>query len=279
MTGHQTFHDLLDRLSIKVGGVVFVHSSFSRLKYLELSPQEIIEILLDRVGQGGTLVMPSYTWHLDPQYRPWKGYKNYFEQRPVFDVRHTPTNLGWIPEVFRKMPETKRSIDYWWSVCAQGPLADLITQAQQNIRHPYGPGSSFEILRQHDVRILGLGVTLNTTSLAPIVDFVLGIDHTQQVFTQQPQVGRIIDFDGEPGETASYWLLPDVVRNIKPEATFQESEQLRDETMRADYGDTIHFSYPYRVYFDEALYLGKLAIEQQTSVPWLRNYPLKSADS
>jgi aminoglycoside N3'-acetyltransferase len=275
MEGHKGLNELLDKLNIAAGDVVYLHTSFKRLSYLKTTGEEFIATLLNRLGKRGTLVLPSFAWNLDKTERPWKGYREYFETRPVFDVKRTAANIGWIPELFRAMPDVLRSMDYWWPVCARGALASEITAGQERVEHPYGPGSSFDMLRVHDVKILGLGVTLNTTSLALIPDYVLGARHTQRVFTQERQRGVVRDYEGREIETLSYWLLPDVVRLVKPSALIEESERLRQEVLRADEGTTIHFSYPYRVYHEEALRLGEEAVRAGRPVPWLKNYPLK----
>lgn len=245
------------------------------MAYLELTGEQFLGILLERLGPAGTLVLPSFAWNLDKRERPWKGYNDYFESRPVFDVRRTPANIGWIPELFRAWQGVRRSVSYWWSICARGALAEVLTSGQESIVHPYGPGSSFELLRRHDVKILGLGVSLNTTSLAPVPDYVLGQQHTQDVFTDEPQKGVVIDHDGVRVETHSFWLLPEVVRLIKPGVLIEESEELHRAVARADEDSNINFSYPYAVYHGEALRLGAQACAEGRPVPWLRNYPLK----
>lgn len=249
------------------------------MAYLSLTGEDFIQILTERLGERGTLVLPSFAWNLDKSERPWKGYKDYFESRPVFDVRETPANIGWIPELFRRMPGVLRSTSYWWPICARGALAEELTAGQESIKHPYGPGSSFELLRLHEVKILGLGVSLNTTSLAPVADYWLGDAHPQQVFTNEPQKGVVIDERGTSLETYSFWLLPQVVRLIKPGVLIEESEELRNCMRRADEDSNINFSYPYSVYHREALRLGNVARAAAQPVPWLRDYPLKNREN
>lgn len=245
------------------------------MAYLSLTGEQFINILVERLGDGGTLVLPSFAWNLDKTQRPWKGYREYFQSRPPFDVRETPANIGWIPELFRSMPGVLRSANYWWPICARGALAVELTSGQESIVHPYGPGSSFDLLRIHGVKILGLGVSLNTTSLALVADYGLGQEHTQQVFTDEPQRGEVVTRDGTRIETYSFWLLPEVVRLIKPGVLIEESENLRGTLLRADVDENINFSYPYGAYHREALQMGREACAAGVAVPWLRNYPLK----
>jgi aminoglycoside N3'-acetyltransferase len=274
MQGHQRFKELLNRLNITRGDVVYLHTSFKRISYLGLTGEQFINILVERLGERGTLVLPSFAWNLDKSQRPWKGYNDYFHSRPVFDVRGTPTNIGWIPELFRVMQGIHRSVNYWWPICAKGALAKELTTGQEKVVHPYGIGSSFDLLRTYGAKILGLGVSLNTTSLAPVADYALGDRHPHKVFTDAPQKGVVVTEDGTLTDTYSFWLLPEVVRLIKPSVVIEESQLLRDSVRRADEGSNINFSYPYNIYHAEALRLGEQARADGQPVPWLRNYPL-----
>lgn len=266
--------DLLDRTEIRSGNLVYVHTSFSRLGHLGLTPADLITGLCERVGPLGTLVLPCFAWHLDPAARPWTGYAEYFRRRPLFDVRDTPANIGVIPELFRRWPGVLRSAHYWWSIAARGPLAESLTRGQDDVEWPYGPESSFGRMRALGVKILGLGVSLNTTSLAPVVDHELGDRHPQQVLTTEPQDGVVIDHHGRRRITRSYWLMPEVVRQIKPSVVIERSPVLADSVIRADAGETIQFSYRFSDFFDEALRMGVDAAGRGQRVPWLADYPL-----
>jgi hypothetical protein len=172
------------------------------------------------------------------------------------------------------MPEVERSVSYWWPICAWGKLAKTVTENQEKVVNYYGEGSSFRTLCENDVKILGLGVSLNTTSLSPIVDYMLGEDHPQRVFTDDVQDGWVIDFDGNKILTKSYWLLPDYVRLTKPSKVMEYSEVLRKAIKRQDEGTTIQFCYKFNVYMSEALRLARMTVSQELKIPWLENYYL-----
>jgi aminoglycoside N3'-acetyltransferase len=273
VSGHR-LRTLLDELGIHAGQVVYAHTSFSRLAHLEVTPLGLIDALVEHLGPDGTLVMPSFAWHLDKSARPWKGYADYYRERPVFDVRHTPANIGVVPELFRTYYGTERSAHYWWSVTACGPLAATVTRDQHAVVEPYGPESAFGRLHAADAIILGLGVTLNTTSLAPVVDHELGLRHTQVLFSDTVQEGVVIDHRGQRLVTRSLWLLPEVVRNIKPSAVFSQSAALRAVLRRADRGDVIQFAYPFKAYFAAGIELGLEASTRGDRMPWLADYDL-----
>jgi aminoglycoside N3'-acetyltransferase len=274
MTPARRLDALLDRLAVHAGDVVYLHTSFSRMAHLGLDAGAFLDRLCDRLGSQGTLILPSFAWNLDRNARPWKGYADYYRHRPTFDVRHTPANIGWVPELFRTRPGVRRSADYWWPVCAWGRLADEVTTGQEHVGHPFGPGSAFDRLHQHGVKILGLGVTLNTSSLALLADFALGDDHPHAVFSDVPQTGVVIDHAGNRVDVRAYWLRPEVVRLIKPGALVEASDRFRAAVRRADEGETIQFCYPYAAYHEEAVRLGREAAARGQPVPWLRDYPL-----
>jgi hypothetical protein len=275
MNPRQRFRALLDRLHVGAGGLVYLHTSFSRLAHLELTPHELIDELMAHLGPSGTLVLPSFAWNVDRSARPWKGYADYYRERPPFDVRRTPANIGLIPELFRTYPGVRRSAHYWWSVAARGPLAEEITIGQEEVVFPYGAQSSFGRLYRLPTTILGLGVTLNTTSLAPVVDHELGDEHTQAILSDRLEEGVVVDETGRRTLTRSYWLLPEVVRLIKPERVCSSTGALGGAIRRADHEGTIQFAYPFEAYFTRALALGRAAAAEQQPMPWLDAYPLR----
>jgi len=258
---------LLEDLHVPVGGLVYLHTSFSRMAALELTPSQFIEGLLDYLGPEGTLTMPSFSWNIDGGQRPWKGYADYFRGDQVFDVVNTSANIGAVPETFRQRSGVLRGVNYWWSVAACGPLAETLTEAQDAVEHPAGPGSSFARIHQHGGFLLGLGVTLNTTSLAFLPDYEL---NNQAFVTSEPRRGLVVDRQGRTKDTWSYWVRPESVRYVKPERVFSTPLQ----GMRLREGDgVIQFAYPYRSYHQQAVRLGREAQAQGRPSPWWEELP------
>lgn len=255
-------HKLLEQLEVPVGGLVYLHTSFSRMRHLGLGPTDFIDSLLDYLGPHGSLTMPSFSWNLDPTERPWKGYADYFQGSQVFDVRHTAANIGAVPELFRQRPGVRRGVNYWWSVAACGPLAEELTYAQETVEHPAGPDSSLGLIHRHDGWILGLGVTLNTTSLAFLPDFEL---NNRTFVTPEPRRGPVIDREGRSLDTWSYWVRPESVRYVKPEAVCGQGFQAM---RRLDQQGVIQFAYPYQAYHNRAL---SLSSGQRS--PWWQALP------
>lgn len=270
-----TFQELLDYLEINKGDLIYVHSSFSRLKMFGLSATEIIKELINRVDKEGTIVFPSFCWNIEPSERPWKGYEKYFSSKILFDVRNTISNIGYLPEQFRKYDGVLRSAHPFWSVCAIGPLAKTLVEKQEFVVNPYGHQSSFAIMRDNNVKIVGLGVTLNTTSLCPVVDFDLGQNHTQKVFTDHPITTNVINQEGNLLMCKTYTMLPEAVRYIKPSKVFEKSERIREKTLFIEINCSYFFSYYFMDFYKEAIRFGKEAIKLGKKMPWLELLPLK----
>jgi aminoglycoside 3-N-acetyltransferase len=138
---------LLD-LGVEPGGVLLVHTAFSRVRPVEGGPAGLIEALRSAVGPAGTLVMPSMT---DDDEHP-------------FDPASTPCRgMGVVADTFWRMPGVLRS-DSPHAFAAAGPHAGRIT-APHPVDVPHGPVSP--VGRVHDldgqVLLLGVGHDANTT--------------------------------------------------------------------------------------------------------------------
>lgn len=151
-----TQNDLINSIKaigINKGDVVIVHSSFKSLGVLENGAQTIVSALLDVLGTDGTLVFPTLcqkdwehvyeNWHLD-----------------------APSDVGYLTNYFRKLPDAKRSNQATHSVAAIGKMADYITKTHGEtgrIPGPFGDtafanDSPWEKLYELDAKILLLGV-------------------------------------------------------------------------------------------------------------------------
>lgn len=135
-------------VGVEPGGVLVVHTAFSKVGPVEGGPRGLIEALRNAVGPEGTLVMPSMS---DDDNFP-------------FDVRETPCReMGVVAETFWRMPGVLRS-DNPHAFAAIGPKAAEITAAHP-LDVPHGldspVGRVYELGGQ--VLLLGVGHDGNTT--------------------------------------------------------------------------------------------------------------------
>jgi aminoglycoside 3-N-acetyltransferase len=162
----------LARLGVAADSVVMVHSSLSRLGWVAGGAQAVVLALLDAVGPGGTVVVPTHSTHLtDPA--GWKHppvdpawWDTIREETPGYDAALTPTrSMGAVVECFRHLPGVRRSNHPTVSVAAVGPLRDEIV-GRHELAYGLGEGSPLARLYDFDATVLLLGVGhANNTSL------------------------------------------------------------------------------------------------------------------
>lgn len=165
ITVEKLVNDLL-LAGIRAGDSLLVHSSLSKIGYVDGGAATVVKALLDGIGPEGTLLMPSFP-------APGRN-KDYLLQNPVFDIRTTPSAMGIISEYFRKMPGVHRSFHPTDPVCALGPKATWFTESHFGQMTPYTALSPFGKLAEDGGKILMLGTTLNgaCTSLHTLEDAV-----------------------------------------------------------------------------------------------------------
>lgn len=146
---------------VRAGGVLMVHSSLSSMGHVVGGPETVIRGLIEALGPEGTLLMPALS------------YEHVTTKNPIFDARRTPSNVGAMPEYFRKRAGTRRSIHPTHSVCGIGPrTAEMLDDHPQD-RTPCGPNSPFHKLRDVGGQILMLGCGLRpNTSMHAIEELV-----------------------------------------------------------------------------------------------------------
>ena len=135
-------------LGVQPGGVLLVHTAFSKVKPVEGGPAGLIEALGSALGSDGTLVMPSMSYDDDQ----------------VFDkTQNHCAQLGVVADTFWRLPGVLRS-DNNHAFAAAGPLAERIL-APHPIDIPHGLNSPVGRVYELDGQVLLLGVdhTSNTT--------------------------------------------------------------------------------------------------------------------
>lgn len=146
----------LRKLGLAAGDLVIVHSSLSSIGHVEGGAETVIAALLEVLGEQGTLMMPT------------------FAGPPPFDVRHTPSRLGEITEVFRKYPDVVRSFHPSHSVAVLGPKAAELIKGHLDSPTACGRETPFGRLIAMDGKILLLGVDNDrNTTMHTLEEYVL----------------------------------------------------------------------------------------------------------
>jgi len=184
----QKLIDDFKKIGIKKGDSVLVHSSLSKIGFVEDGPKTVVDALFEVVGESGTLLFPAF---------PVIGRaKTHLEQTPSFDFKKSPSQMGSITEYFRKLNGVSRSLHPTDSMCAKGPLADYYTNSHFGQLTPYTEHSPFRKLCTQNGKILMLGTTLNgaCTNLHTLED---AVDFKYPVYDKQVFVVKMIDAEGK----------------------------------------------------------------------------------
>src|ERR1051325_3552325 len=148
-------------LGLVAGDSLIVHSSFRSIAPVEGGPMGLIEALLEVIGPGGNLMLPTFNYT-----RPIP--------EPYFDPETTPGRTGIIPESGRKHPAAVRSLHPSHSVAVIGPAAEELTRDHLKVR-AFGIGSPIDRLAQKGGMVLLLGVGHISNSLIHIAEEYAGV--------------------------------------------------------------------------------------------------------
>ncbi|HEX6851055.1 MAG TPA: AAC(3) family N-acetyltransferase [Candidatus Polarisedimenticolaceae bacterium] len=149
-----------ERLGFEPGAAVFVHSS-EDLLHLAFSPLRLLEILLELVGDEGTLLFPTF---------PSEGTYEVLRSGRVFDVRRTPGGTGLLGELARRLPGARRSVHPTRSVVALGRHAEALVARHHEDPYPFSASSPFALHAALGGRVVGLGVSTKNLTLVHVLD-------------------------------------------------------------------------------------------------------------
>lgn len=154
--GRYTAKELVGQIRERINGdfeILMVHSAYDRMLPMYSGKyQEIIQELMDLCGKDRTLVMPAFVLGGKA------GDPIEFYRTRNFDLNRTPSEMGLLTELFRRMPGVRRSLHPTHSISAFGPLAEQLTAGHQFAPTPSGRGTPYEIMARRKTIIVGLGV-------------------------------------------------------------------------------------------------------------------------
>jgi len=170
---HELVRQLLD-LGVEPGGVLLVHTAFSKARSVEGGPLGLIEALRMALGPDGTLAMPSMTDDDDQ----------------IFNPKMTPCiGMGIVADTFWRLPGVLRS-DNPGAFAATGPHAARIT-APHPIDPPHGLDSPVGRIYELDGHVLLLGVGHDSNTTIHLAENLAGVRYRRK------KHATIVE-DGEP---------------------------------------------------------------------------------
>ena len=152
-------------LGVKPGGVLLVHTAFSRVAPVEGGPGGLIVALQTAIGDSGTLVMPSMS----------------DDDEHVFAASSTPCRgMGIVADTFWRRPGVLRS-DSPHAFAAFGPAAAEIT-APHPVDLPHGMNSPVGRVHALDGQVLLLGVGHDANTTVHLAESMAGVRYRRRKY-------------------------------------------------------------------------------------------------
>lgn len=129
-------------LGVERGGVLLVHTAFSKVRPVEGGPEGLIAALREALGPEGTLVMPSWSGDADEPFDPARS--------------ECDADLGIVPQIFSRLPGVLRS-NHAHAFAAVGPKASQVLSDELPLP-PHIPESPVGRVRDLNGQVLLLGV-------------------------------------------------------------------------------------------------------------------------
>lgn len=155
----------LAKLGVEPGGVLLVHTAFSKVKPVEDGPLGLIAALEAQLGPQGTLVMPSMS----------------YDDEHVFDPQTTPCReeVGVVADTFWRLPQVLRS-DNAHAFAASGSQAAFITKPHP-LDVPHGLDSPVGRVYALDGQVLLLGIGHDSNTTIHLAENLAGVRYRMPV--------------------------------------------------------------------------------------------------
>lgn len=161
---HVDFERVLDWLrtqGVGKGSLLIVHSGYDELECTGLSPDQVIDKLLDFVGPTGTLAMPVIRRFKEFKKAKKQG-KDYSDVVGKYNVRKTMVSSGILPYTLLHKEGLVVSHHPFNPLCAIGPLAKEMMKHNLDgeAPSPHGKNSCWKFCLDHNAKVCSIGTDI-----------------------------------------------------------------------------------------------------------------------
>lgn len=166
----------LERVGVRQGDTLLVHSGLSNLGYVEGGTSAAISALRKAVGETGTFLAPAFTRPYktfegrltkDLQYRP-------YDTRPQGQFRDTNITTGALPRAMLREPDACRSGHSTHEWVAIGANAEKVVQGHGLLDAPAGDTSPMKKALEQGGSVLFLGCGINSNTFLHFLETAAG---------------------------------------------------------------------------------------------------------
>ncbi|MBO5008317.1 MAG: AAC(3) family N-acetyltransferase [Clostridia bacterium] len=172
----------LKKMGLKETDTVLVHSSYKSIAGdvgVDGGADTIVDAFIEYFGEKGLVVFPTMSWKMGwmindkGEYRPPfdENLDGFYPYGSDYDVKTTPsTDLGIIPEIFRKREGVVRSLSPTTSLAAYGKDAEEFCSGHEKCKTPYAIEGPWHRLYDRKAKILFLGTTMSCNTLMHAIE-------------------------------------------------------------------------------------------------------------
>lgn len=197
------FEQALRKLGVCSGQVLFVHSGADWLNSVEGGPIQVLELLRRMLGDDGTLALPSF---------PFDGLAAEYVATGSFMVHRSPSKMGLLTELFRRLPGVWRSLHPTHPVCAAGALAEHLTDSHHLDPRPFSSLSPFGRVEEQQGKILMIGVNSDFLTHVHVVEDRMGKSFPVRVYLPEPVAVSVVNKSGDVDIVTTFVHNPAVSR-------------------------------------------------------------------
>jgi aminoglycoside 3-N-acetyltransferase len=197
---------LIEGLALRASHLI-VHASLSSFEHVDGGGRAVCEALIDAVGEGGTIVMPAFTYAETLS----EGPEGVLRTRPVAFHQDLPVSkeIGAIAEAFRHVPGVLRSSHPTHSFAAYGRQAREVLSTQRD-NNPLGPLKKLNVMQG---QVLLLGTSLPAVTALHLAEERLGAPYLRArrtaVRVNAAGYDERVVLDNIPGCSAAFAKLED----------------------------------------------------------------------
>jgi aminoglycoside 3-N-acetyltransferase len=153
--------DWLQKKGIKQGSLLIVHSGYGELECTGLSPEQVIDRLLELLGPTGTLAMPVIRRYKEIEKAKKEG-AGWQCVKGKYNVKKTMVTSGMLPYTLMQRDDAVISHHPFNPLCAVGPLAEemMMHNLDGIAPSPHGPNSCWKFCYDHGAKVCAIGTDI-----------------------------------------------------------------------------------------------------------------------
>lgn len=203
VTSKNDLKKMFKRLGMKREHDVFVHSSMKSLGYVVNGANDVIDALLETVGENGTILMPAHTGQLtDPRgwlhpFVPSKFVSKVRKNMKPLCQSTTIRNRGIVAQTFLTYDSVWRSCHPLNSVIAVGLNSDCFT-CEHNLDDSEGVSSPIFKLYEAQGYVLLIGVDLTKCTAIHLAEYLADVPYLYETKIRVLYNGKFVKLNKYP---------------------------------------------------------------------------------